>query len=96
MKHKIILVKEEDSEPYIAWASDADMYDKDQILSKNPKPTLEELAEFLDQDAENANYHDFVGVHETLSSILRRRCPAVAMEVMMEIISRGGLCQMGH
>lgn len=53
---------------------------------------LESLADMLDQDAENANMHDFVGCHRKLGGIiLRRTNRSIATEVLRDLADVGGL-----
>lgn len=52
----------------------------------------EELAEYCDQECENANYHDFVGAHAALVGILRESLDdeELTNAIMREIAERGG------
>lgn len=54
--------------------------------------TIDAMAQMLDQDAENGNYHDFVGCHAKLAKIFSDRCkPIVAKELMRDLCDVGGL-----
>ena len=62
------------------------------ILDENPTPTLEELANMCDQDAESRNNHSFVGLHKLLSALLFRRFGReMTTEIIYEIAEYGGL-----
>lgn len=62
------------------------------ILDVNPTPTLEELADMCDQDAESRNNHSFVGLHKLLSALLFRRFGREkTTEIIYEIAEYGGL-----
>lgn len=54
--------------------------------------TIDAMAEMLDYDAENGNYHDFVGCHAKLAKLFSARCkPFVAKELMRDLCDVGGL-----
>ena len=64
----------------------------DDLIDENPQPTLEELADFCDQKAEDRNNHEFVGVHRLLAGILYKRVGRIqAGSIMREIAEYGGL-----
>ena len=64
----------------------------DPILDENPTPTLEELANFCDQEAESRNSHSFVGVHKLLVALLFQQLGREkATTIMREIPEYGGL-----
>lgn len=54
--------------------------------------TLGELCQYCDDEAEGANYHQFVGVHEKLGDLIQKHSTEkAAKEVMYEIATAGGL-----
>lgn len=54
--------------------------------------TLEDLYEYCDSEAENANYHSFVGTHQKLANLISKLgSEAIAKAVMFEIAKSGGL-----
>jgi hypothetical protein len=58
-----------------------------------PKNTnLKDLTDYCDMEAEGANYHSFVGVHEKLAKLITdKSSEAVAKEVFFGIAVAGGL-----
>jgi hypothetical protein len=63
------------------------------ILVGNVAPiTLEELADFCDQKAEDMNAHEFIGSHRILAAVLYRKLSRwMATEILKEIAEQGGL-----
>ena len=62
------------------------------ILDENPTPTLEELANMCDQDAESCNHHSFVGIHKLLCALLFQHVGRErTTEIIHEIAEYGGL-----
>jgi hypothetical protein len=57
--------------------------------AKPSELTPERIAEFLDQDAENRNAHDFCGVHVKLLVMLK--VYSCAKAIMLQLAERGGL-----
>jgi len=56
------------------------------------EPTWEQLAAYCDQEAENANYHDFVGAHREIALlIVEETDDATAARVLRKIAERGCL-----
>lgn len=56
--------------------------------------TLEDLAEFCDSEAENANYHNLVGAHEIVAAaLLKAGGREKATEMMRVIAEFGGLAE---
>lgn len=53
-------------------------------------PLLEELAEFCDHHAENANHHSFVGTHRSLANLLLVVAGRDAAKQVFEAITRAG------
>jgi len=63
-----------------------------EVIEENPSPTLEELANFCDQNAESRNNHDFVGSHRLLAAMLIKQLGReIATDIMFEIAEYGGL-----
>ena len=90
-KQKIILVSFEDDDGQLYNWLDYEPSDG-KAADENPMPTIEEIADFLDGNAEGRNNHDFVGTHRLLSAMLFRRLGReVATEIMFEIAEYGGL-----
>jgi hypothetical protein len=57
--------------------------------------TCDGLASMLDQEAENVNFHDFVGVHQNLAKLLLDEVDEDdATEIMRQISNHGGLHKM--
>ncbi len=58
------------------------------------------LADFMDQEAENANQHDFVGVHRALVDILNEEImgvctpSTVVQRIMRRLVDAGGLMEL--
>lgn len=64
----------------------------DYTIDENPILTSEEIARWLDGEAENANYHGLVGAHAWLAEIIAREAgEAIAIKVMIEIADMDGL-----
>jgi hypothetical protein len=52
------------------------------------------LAQYLDDQAENENYHSIVGVHAKLAVIIRKYCDdSATTAILREIAEAGGLPQ---
>lgn len=60
-------------------------------------PTADEYADLCDSEAENANHHDFCGVHKALLALLRNEMvdEGKVVGVMRAIAERGGFMDMG-
>ena len=88
-KQKIVLIGyDEDGEIYRLDYEPGD----EPIIDKNPSPTLEEIADFCDNNAEARNNHEFLGTHRLLAVMLYKRFGReIATEVMFEIAEYGGL-----
>jgi hypothetical protein len=72
----------------LTWYNKSDYY----TIDDNPILTSEEIAHWLDDEAENANYHGLVGAHVWLAEIIAREAgEPVAIKVMIEIADMGGL-----
>ena len=64
----------------------------DPILDETPTPTLEELANMCDQEAESRNNHSFVGLHKLLAALLFQQLGREkATTIMREIAEYSGL-----
>lgn len=86
MARLAIIWTTEDDETYLAY--------RDQFTDGHEATdaTLEMLANFCDQGAENTNAHDFVGSHRLLAALLFRRLGReTATAIMREIAELGGL-----
>src|SRR5438105_690223 len=82
-----IVRDEDDGETFLTFEDSA---------SRKAKPVtdirLEELADFLDQDAESNNSHMFVGAHRALAVLLHDRVGReLATELMTELAGYSGL-----
>lgn len=60
--------------------------------------TKEDLVELLDAEAEDANYHDFVGVHLPLASIIIESGgnEDIAKQTLYAIAINGGIISLRH
>ena len=57
--------------------------------------TAKLVAEYLDQQCENRNYHDFCGVHAALAKLLREKVGKEhAAAILRAILHKGGLDKM--
>jgi hypothetical protein len=77
-------------EPYLdyAWGGSS-TWDN---IDKSPALTLEEIADFSDQQAESKNNHDFTGTHRILAALLHQKLGREqATAIMREIAEYGGL-----
>ncbi len=78
-KQKLIYVKEKDFEPGTStWDGWGIWYEGergggDDEVNENPTLTLEEVADFCDQNAEARNNHAYVGTHRILAAVLHRK-----------------------
>lgn len=80
--------KDEDGDETIGYEEEWLTEDADQ----NPSFTLEELADFSDQQAESRNNHAYVGTHRILAAVLHRMLGRKqATAIMREITEWGGL-----
>jgi hypothetical protein len=69
----------------------------DEILDKNPKVELEELAQLCDLNAEDRNNHYYIGAHRILAILLFKKLGRKkATEIMLEIAEYGGLDAMNR
>jgi len=89
-KKKIVLVKDEfDGESRLDFL---DEYNKGDVVDRSPKCNLEDLADLCDHQAENANYHEFNGVHKELAKVMLKQIDRdQATAIMWAIAERGGL-----
>jgi hypothetical protein len=54
--------------------------------------TTEQIAEWMDMQAEGENYHEFVGVSAGLARVIERHAgPEVARAVLLEIVQGPGI-----
>ena len=95
-KKKIVLVGEIDEGTIYAmfdYESPNDHIATDDVtITRNPRITLEEIADFSDARAEARNNHDFIFTHRILSAILFKSLGReVATKIMLEIAEYGGL-----
>jgi hypothetical protein len=61
-------------------------------LHRECEPTADQLAEYCDQECENANYHDLVGAHRELVLIISSETDdETARKIMLTVAKRGGL-----
>ncbi len=92
-KHKqLYMVGEEPGEgEWLAMAKYADDYPIRRKISA-VEVKAEDVAEMLDQSAENSNHHAFVGTHAALLKILNEVVTkGVSKEIMLAICDKGGL-----
>jgi hypothetical protein len=85
-RQKIVAVREGDATGF-AYESEGIYYDE--VI--DGVPTLKDLANLCDQNAESINAHDFVGVHRLLSTLLAARVADDAYGIMKQIAELGGL-----
>src|SRR6266849_483667 len=97
-KRTIVQVNdEEEGEAPVWFASYADEWNHKEMtegkdIIKQPVLTLEELADFCDQEAESRNNHAYVGTHRILAALLHQKIGrAEATALMQEIAEYGGL-----
>lgn len=65
--------------------------DPDVTVDKSPILTAEEIGRALDADAENANWHDFVGFGEYLAALIAKEVDQdAATRVLRSIMDGGG------
>jgi len=65
---------------------------RDSAVEEGPTVSLEEIANLLDQDAENWNLHDFVGTHRCLAKLLHQQLGRDrATAVLKNVAEHGGL-----
>lgn len=92
-RKKIVLVRDaafQEDEPYLEYEGDSSLITE--MVNDPPPPTLEELADFCDANAESRNNHDFVGSHRILAAILHKKVGRkTATAIMQEIAELGGL-----
>ena len=87
-REKLMLAKEGDAE-FLILESSAKYYPAAKEIDN---PTTTQLVEFCDQELENDNRHDFVGVHERLIDVLCHHVSAAKInEIMKDIAEHGGL-----
>ena len=80
--------EDESGTPWLAGSSE---YYKFAAEATDESLKADALAEMLSHDAENENYHDFVGAAEKLIPILRRVTDeAGVVEVLRSIVDCGG------
>ena len=70
--------------------------ENEDLEDRQREPTSKELnpkaiGEALDQHAEGANCHQFVGCHLKLAELLHREVGASAKKIMIKIAENGGL-----
>lgn len=83
----------EGGEMFLIEKRDAEDYKgSDYTVDRAPVLTSEELANWCDDAAENANYHQMAGAHMWLSGVLVKEAGEdVAIKVMRAIANVGGL-----
>jgi hypothetical protein len=93
MKTKLVKVQEEES---ILLVSEQEARNNTDYFKTVSEPiTLEELANHCDMEAEQANYHDFVGVHRLLATLLYKEVGRIkAHAILLHIAEYGGLHNM--
>lgn len=89
-----IIDEPEDDIWFLAYSDEYDYIPESQ-RDLHPVLTLEELADFCDQNAESANNHDYVGTHRILAAVLHRLLGREqATSILQEIAEYGGLDEM--
>lgn len=75
----------------LCWSENASHYDG--VIQDPAELTITELAEFLDQDAEDCNRHSFCGVHAKLVEMMSANGIPVMLiaPLMNDIGKQGGL-----
>lgn len=70
--------------------------DPDEEAIDDKKPIdVQLLAEWLDEEAEGANYHDFVGCHKKLGELIEKHAGSeAAIKVLSDIVLAGSLRDM--
>ena len=89
---------EDDGNFFLAYLEDYDTQDlvEGENYQSVPNATLEELADLCDQNAEDDNHHEFVGVHRFLAALLFKRFGRqYATAILTEIAEYGGLDSIG-
>ena len=91
MRQIALILPYGEDEPYWDY-SDVDTFPPHVLINADESAaSIEDLVDLCDRDAENANYHDFCGVHKKLAAILKRQYGDDAKKAMLEITKQGGL-----
>jgi hypothetical protein len=90
---KLYRITDRDGDTFLAQERRLTWYKSDYYtIDADPSLTSEEIARWLDSEAESANYHGFVGAHAWLAELIAREASeAVAIKVMIAIADMGGL-----
>jgi hypothetical protein len=93
-KIKLYWVEEEKgSGKYLTDSPEPDAYSK--VPAKLDELDSHDIAEYLDQEAENCNRHDFVGCHKALAGLIRRNADDEAADkVLLALLKAGGLWEL--
>jgi hypothetical protein len=66
----------------------------EEIIGDQDAVTADEIGEYLDLDAESANYHDFVGAGRAIARLVTKYGgEAAAKEVLLGLAAKGGFIQ---
>lgn len=85
-------VREDDEPEYLAWGETGCESRETWRQAAEKDLTLEVMADFLDQDAENINAHDFVGAHRGLAALLYQEVGRTkATRVLRRLVNYRGL-----
>jgi hypothetical protein len=87
------VIDQESGTAFLIEERDVEDYEEPEYaIDRAPVLNSEELADWCDREAENANYHRMVGAHMWLSGILVKEAGEdVATKVMRAIADVGGL-----
>ena len=84
--HGLSYITKNEEETEYSWIDDS------YVVEANIQPTLMELAEFLDGEAENANRYHMVGTHAKLAALIKDKAgEVIALDILEEIAKHGGL-----
>lgn len=95
MRRELVWVDYKDgSDLCIGYKDEHGEYDK---IVSGQEMTIENIADFCDQNAESRNNHSFVGVHRLLAAILNNKFGRnEATDVIRNIAEYGGLDEMSE
>ena len=93
MTTKLYRITDKDGDTFLAQERRLTWYRSDfYTIDESPILTSEEIGHWLDDEAENANYHGLVGTHAWLAELIAREAgEPIAVKVMIEIADMGGL-----
>jgi len=80
----LVRIKPEEEDWTLVYNDDSLLRDTTTVVDYAYKPSLEEIVDFLDHQAEDENHHDFVGKHKALAALL---CTLEGRERATEILT---------